>query len=100
MLGMYGDLNQEMEVERIYARKTVVESTAHGDDYSNNARAWSILQIGHLFGAGLYTVEMVSQPIIDELKQKCRRLAHDFKLVSHVTVLNIFVTTRGFKIRA
>ena len=46
-------------------------------------------QIGHLFGAGLYTVEMVSQPIIDELKQKCRRLAHDFKLVSHVTVLNI-----------
>ena len=37
MLGMYGDLNQEMEVERIYARKTVVESTAHGDDYSNNA---------------------------------------------------------------
>ena len=47
------------------------------------------MQIGHLFGAGLYTVEMVSQPIIDELKQKCRRLAHDFKLVSHVTVLNI-----------
>lgn len=87
MLGMYGDLNQVKWRWSEYMRvKPLFKSTTHGDVYSNNARTWSMWQIGHLFGAGLYTLEMVRQPIIEEPKQKCRRLAHDFKLVSHVTV--------------